>query len=272
MSRDLLGNFILKPLLKWVGGKTKLLNKLEPYFKGEFETYIEPFLGGGAVFLRFHTIGRNWIISDLNRDLIHFYLMVRDNSNKLIEELKRNVYKNNEDIYYKLRKRFNDKKKLDEYDVEFAALFLYLNKHCYNGLYRVNSKGKFNAPYGKYKNPILYDKINLLDWSKLLQQGIITCCDYKETLALAKEGDFIYLDPPYDQTFDNYNEVSFDQEELRNECTDLKKRGVNLVQSNSKTNNIENLYSTYDIIEVESWDSLGQNKQSRLKRNEVIIR
>ena len=187
----------LKPLLKWVGGKTKLLNKLEPYFKDRFETYVEPFLGGGAVFLKFHSIADDWIISDLNRDLIHFYKIVRDNPKALMKHLDRRVYRNIEFTYYRLRKRFNDKKKLEEYDIEFAALFLYLNKHGYNGMYRVNSNGDFNIPFGKYKNPVMFEKVNILGWSKLLKEGMLTCSDYKEVLALAKKGDFVYLDPPY---------------------------------------------------------------------------
>lgn len=272
MGKNLLIRPKLKPLLKWVGGKTKLLNKLEPYFNGKFKTYIEPFLGGGAVFLRYYSIADDWIISDLNRDLIHFYKIVRDNPAALMKHLDRRVYRNVKSTYYRLRKRFNDKKKLNEYDIEFAALFLYLNKHGYNGMYRVNSNGEFNIPFGKYKNPAMFEKNNILGWSALLKQGMITCSDYRGILALAKDGDFIYLDPPYDGTFNNYNEVDFDQKKLRDACDVLKVENVVLLQSNSKTDNIRNLYDNYEIIDLESWDSLGQNKSSRAKRNEVLIR
>jgi DNA adenine methylase len=268
-----INNSKLKPLLKWVGGKSKLLGTLEPYFVGTYKTYIETFIGGAAVFIRFNNIAEKWIISDLNRDLIHFYIMVKDEPSSLMKEIDRKIYTNStKEGYYRFRKRYNDKKISNDYDIEFAALFLYLNKHAFNGIYRVNSDGLFNVPCGAYPDPTLYDKSNLLGWSELLKQGIIKCCDYKEILALAKKGDFIYLDPPYDRTFNDYNEELFDQKTLRDECDKLIAKDIMFIQSNSKTDNIKLLYMNYAIDDIVSWDSLGSNGDSRKKREEVIIR
>ncbi|MGA2199699.1 MAG: DNA adenine methylase [Nitrososphaerales archaeon] len=237
------------PFLKWAGGKTQLLKTFDRHLPRSFGTYFEPFLGGGAVF--FHLFGRGRleraVISDLNRDLIDCYLDVRDNLDSLLGQLHElQHHARDEDYYYRVaRKKFNEVKRSgDERErLEKSALLLYLNKTCFNGLYRVNRKGEFNVPWGNYKNPRIYDKGNLSAVSSVLNQpGIrILCRDYGSLEDEAKTGDSIYFDPPYQPLsktahFTSYTSETFgvrDQERLAHLFKRLADKGCYVMLSNS---------------------------------------
>jgi DNA adenine methylase len=237
------------PFLKWAGGKGQLLAYFEARFPPSFGTYFEPFLGGGAVF--FHLASRKRltraVISDLNRDLMNCYVVLRDNIDELLLSLRElQKHARDRDFYYNVaRKRFNEIKLCTGLDgnVEKASLLFYLNRTCYNGLYRVNKKGEFNVPWGRYKNPRIYDEQNLRAVHEVLSKDWveILCADYREALMKAKEGDLIYLDPPYQpisQTanFTGYTAESFtwrDQQELAKVFHELDSSGCLVMLSNS---------------------------------------
>lgn len=249
----------LAPFVKWAGGKSQLLQTFEKYFPVGFGTYFEPFLGGGAVFLRLAVkrMITNAVVSDLNKDLINCYVAVRDNLDRLLVRLGelQSHSRDREFFYHVARKRFNEIELETglEGDIEKAALLFYLNKTCYNGLYRVNQKGEFNVPWGRYKNPTIFDKENLQSIRRILRQaGVrILCGDYHEVTKGAAAKDFIYLDPPYQpisstSNFTSYTAQSFgwqDQERLANVYRELDTRGCLLMLSNSPK--VKELYSKY---------------------------
>jgi len=237
------------PFLKWAGGKSQLLELFEARFPASFGTYFEPFLGGGAVF--FHLVSGNRItravISDFNKDLMNCYIAVRDHIKALLLGLRElQKHAKNKDFYYDVaRKRFNEIRLRTglEGDVEKASLLFYLNRTCYNGLYRVNRKGEFNVPWGQYKNPGIYDEQNLWAVHQALNRDSIEilCADYREVVRKARAGDFIYLDPPYQPvsstaSFTAYTPESFawhDQQELAEVFHELHSKGCLLMLSNS---------------------------------------
>ncbi|MGI0077379.1 MAG: DNA adenine methylase, partial [Nitrosopumilaceae archaeon] len=187
-----------KPFVKWAGGKRQLLPILSKYIPKKFDSYFEPFLGGGAVL--FHLISENpklmCFVSDLNSDLILSYVTIRDRVEELIlalENHSKNYFKNPKQYYYKVRES-SPKNQIDK-----VSRLIFLNKTCFNGLYRVNSKGEFNVPLGKYSNPNIVNKENLLAVSYAIQSKNITikCQDFTKALEIAEENDFVYLDPPY---------------------------------------------------------------------------
>jgi len=237
------------PFLKWAGGKGQLLETFEKYFPSKFETYFEPFLGGGAVF--FHLVSRGKIrravISDLNKDLMNCYVAVRDHLEELLVNLRKlQHHAKDKQFYYEVaRKRFNQIQLNSglEGNVEKAALLFYLNRTCYNGLYRVNKKGEFNVPWGRYKNPKIYDEDNLRVISEILNRldVRILCCDYYEAVKNAEENDFVYFDPPYQPIsptayFTAYTPETFppkEQERLANVFHELSSKHCLLMLSNS---------------------------------------
>jgi len=236
-----------KPFLKWAGGKTQLLNELAKYIPKTYNTYIEPFLGGGALF--FFLKPKNAILSDINPELINCYSIVRDNLDELIKIL--NTYKNDEAFYYKIRSA--NLKKLTE--VQRAARFIFLNKTCYNGLYRENRKGEFNVPFGKYKKVKFYDEESLYEANRLLQNAKIVCKDYKIILKEnVNTGDLVFLDPPYHpiggySDFNRYSKEPFsddDHLELKNEVDRLVKMKVDVISTNSNTKFINEIYKSYN--------------------------
>ena len=249
------------PILKWAGGKGHLLDTLERDFPSSFGTYFEPFLGGGAVFFRLawrRRIARA-VLSDLNRDLINCYVAVRDHTDQLLtqlEKLQRHV-RDKQFYYHTARKRFNEIQLQTglEGDVEKASLLLYLNKTCYNGLYRVNQKGGFNVPWGRYKNPRIYDEKNLRAVQRALDRpGVqISCEDYSDAIEDARTGDFIYFDPPYEPisrtaSFTAYTAKRFardDQVKLARKVLALHTRGCYVMLSNSPK--VLNLYENRDF-------------------------
>jgi DNA adenine methylase len=271
------------PFLKWAGGKTQILFEIEKFVPSEFNRYFEPFLGGGAVF--FHLTTKNLqftaYLSDTNEELITVYRVVKDDVEKLIDILKKHQKDYDKDpieFYYELRKF------VPPTDVERAARFIALNKTCYNGLYRVNKGGIFNVPIGRYKNPLICDSNNLRNASLSLRDSkvIIELNDYKQiVLENAKEGDFVYLDPPYNPasstaSFTSYTNRGFtntDQKELRDVFTELIDRKCKVLLSNSDTKFIRELYSEFatSFKEVNVLRSINCRGSKRIGHKELII-
>lgn len=272
-------NKLVAPVVKWVGGKRQLLSEIEPLFPKRYTTYCEPFVGGGAVL--FSKQPRHAIVNDLNKDLITTYLVIRDDVRTLIELLKQ--YENTADYFYKIRDLDRDKEQYSQLSsVEKAARLLYLNKTCYNGLFRVNSSGEFNSPFGNYKNPNIVNEPVLLAVNKYFCNNDIAFYseDFASTLKRIKRGAFVYLDPPYDpvsdtSSFTGYNKGGFDRKEqirLKNCCDELSANGIKFMLSNSSTDFIKELYNNYNITTVNANRAINSNGQKRGKVEEVIIR
>lgn len=181
------------PLVKWVGGKRQLMFELLKNMPESYNRYFEPFIGGGALF--FELQPENGYISDMNAELINLYSVVRDNVYELIQDL--NKHEITKDYFLKIRNLDRTKKYNTLSNVEKAGRFIYLNRTCFNGMYRVNAQGQFNVPFGNYKNPRIVDADNLINCSKLLKNTEIKCADFSEVLNKVKKGDFVYFDPPY---------------------------------------------------------------------------
>jgi DNA adenine methylase len=261
-----------KPFLKWVGGKSQLLKELKKYFPTNFNKYIEPFLGGGAVF--FNLIPETAIINDSNEELMNTYSVVKNNVEDLIDILSQ--YEHSEDFFYKLRK--TQPKELSM--LERAARTIYMNKTCFNGLYRVNKKGEFNVPFGKYTNPTICNTEILKSASLVLQNTAIECADYQTVLKkYAQKGDFIYIDPPYHpiskySDFKRYTKEFFyekDQIKLRDTIKELKDKGCTVITSNSYCEFILDLYKDFEIKIVEAKRCINKDATKRNEIKEIII-
>ena len=189
--------YFISPIVKWVGGKRQLLPEIMPFINKKCSTYVEPFVGGGAVF--FELQPKKAIINDYNHELINVYIVIRDHAQELIQLLEKHNSCNSEEYFYFVRSLDRLEKYKGMSIVEKAARIIYLNKTCYNGLYRVNSAGQFNSPYGKYKNPNIVNEALIRGMSKYLQSNKITIRqgDYKYVLKGLRRGAFVYLDPPY---------------------------------------------------------------------------
>lgn len=232
------------PFLKWVGGKRGIINELKNRLPNDFENYYEAFVGGGALFFEIAPTLKTAYLSDTNIDLVITYSVIKKEPEKLIDLLKIHQLKHSNDYYYQIRamQHLAD-------PIEIAARMIYLNKTCFNGLYRVNKRGEFNVPVGKYTNPGICQEENILACSKALQNVIIKYLDYTKTKP--QKGDFIYFDPPYHPTdetsFTAYSMLGFtekDQSDLANYCTELHKKGVKVMISNSNTRFIRELYKS----------------------------
>lgn len=270
-----------KPFVKWVGGKRQLLKQFREmglYPPDDFNpftnTYFEPFAGGGAVF--FDLLPQKAELSDLNSELVTTYNVIKNDVDALIKSLKKHKY---EKEYY-LGVRAKDPKALSDLDV--ASRFIFLNRTCFNGMYRVNSKGDFNVPFGKYTNPIICDEENLRKVSKVLQKVTIKNQDYKKVLEKAKKGDFVYFDPPYypvskTASFTSYTADTFlgkEQTELRDTFVELHKRGCFVMLSNSDTPCINKLYSGIKgvkVSKVSAGRAINSNAAKRGKISEVLV-
>jgi len=266
-----------KPVLKWAGGKRQLLNDLIKYIPDNFNKYYEPFIGAGSFLIKLHSLNKinNAIISDLNTDLYNLYITIKSNPYALINKLNNLEFKNNSNDYYKARELFNSTDDI----INRSALLIYLNKHCYNGLYRVNSQNKFNVPYGKYINPVMPSESNIISISRLLQKCTILNKDFEEAVKNASKNDFVYFDPPYmpvnktsnftDYTSNGFNEK--DQERLYNVFKKLSDKGIYIMESNSDTIFIKNLYKGFNLIEVNARRSINSIGTKRGIINELII-
>ena len=270
---------LLSPMLKWVGGKRQLLPEIVPMINEKSTLYVEPFIGGGAVL--FNMQPKKAIINDYNQELINVYKTVRDNLEELLDELRVHEEKNSSDYYYEIRAldRADEFEKMS--NIEKAARIIYLNKTCYNGLYRVNSSGQFNSPYGRYKKPNIVNEPVLRAISKYFNSNEIEILngDYKEVLKNLSQEAFVYLDPPYmpissSSSFTGYTEGGFgynSQVELKKECDKLNKQGIRFVQSNSDCEQIRELYKDYKIKTVKAKRSINSVAKKRGEINEVLI-
>lgn len=272
-------NVMISPILKWVGGKRQLLSEIMPLINKNCSTYVEPFVGGGAVL--FELQPKKAIINDFNGELINVYRVVRENVEDLISVLEKHNEMNSEEYFYEVRGLDRTDQFQEMTAVEKAARIIYLNKTCFNGLYRVNAAGHFNSPYGKYKNPNIVNATTLRAMSKYLNKGNITIRqgDYKEVLRGLRKGAFVYLDPPYmpistSSSFTGYTENGFSydhQVELKKECDKLRKKSIAFLQSNSDCPEIRDLYKDYEIITVQARRNINSNAKKRGEINEVLI-
>ena len=266
-----------RPVLKWLGGKRRLIEAIIKLFPQDYSTraYHEPFFGGGALF--FHLEPKRGSINDINQRLINFYRILQNKPDELIEEASKYVYRKEE--YYRLRDRFNEGP-LE--DVEDAAILLYLNKTGFNGLYRVNSKGEYNVPFGRYKNPKIVDVDRIQTASKLLKNINICCGRFYSVKDHAKRRDLVYFDPPYlpisdTSDFTSYSKTGFDYEDhklLRDTCLELHERGVLFVQSNSHVTPILELYKSIESFRVEVVQMnrpINSDPSKRGEVNEILI-
>ena len=270
-----------KPFVKWVGGKRQLLKQFRDlglYPPENFDpitnTYFEPFVGGGAVF--FDLLPETAYLSDLNNELVVTYNVIKNDVENLIKSLKK--HKLGKEYFLKIRAQNPEKLS----DLNTASRFIYLNRTCFNGMYRVNSKGGFNVPFGKYTNPLICDEVNLRKASKALKNVEIKKQDYKEVLKKAKKGDFIYFDPPYypiskTASFTSYTSESFldkEQIELRDTFVELHKRGCFVMLSNSDTPLINKIYSEpkgLRITKVQAGRAINSDASKRGKITEVLV-
>ncbi|MCI8746055.1 MAG: DNA adenine methylase [Lachnospiraceae bacterium] len=265
------------PFVKWAGGKRQLLEHLSVRMPKEYTDYYEPFVGGGA--LLFHQKPSWAFINDINRELIHTYTEIRDHVGPLSVLLSSmDQVTCTKEFYYEMRGRYNDKLKTKDYDTEMAALFIYLNKHCFNGLYRVNQKGQFNVPWNQKEQVRSVDVENIKNISYYLKSVTITCQDFEVSLETAKKGDFIYFDSPYaplnPTSFDSYTKEGFTEEEHRRLAKvfrELSERGCYCMLTNHNTELIQELYQDYLQEEVDVRRAINSDPKKRVGK-EVIIR
>ena len=272
-------NKLVAPILKWVGGKRQLLDILTPLLPNRISAYCEPFVGGGA--LLFSIQPSKAYVNDINQDLILVYTVIRDDVESLILALA--DFKNEADFFYAVRDWDRDKEKYASLsDVERAARIIYLNKTCYNGLYRVNSVGEFNSPFGSYKNPNIVNAPVLRAVSAYFNDATIqfSSTDYVEVLQGVSKGTFVYLDPPYDpvsttSNFTGYSKGGFTQDDqirLRECCDQLNANGIKFMLSNSATEFIKEQYAAYHITIVQAKRAINSVGSKRGDIDEVIIR
>lgn len=286
-----------KPFLKWAGGKTQLIsdikNRIPKHFVSETFTYIEPFVGGGSVLFwvmnNFNV--KRAIINDINPHLVNTYKTIKNYPNELVlalENLQKDFHSIENEIekkeyYNQIRDLYN--KKAEE-DISQAAMFIFLNKTCFNGLYRVNRKGEYNVPMGRYNKPLICDRQNILAVSDVLQRVEITCGDFETTLDFAEKNTLFYLDPPYKplnetSNFNAYSEFDFDDSEqirLRDFCVKLNERNCHWILSNSDMKNVDSnnnffddLYSEFNIQRVFAKRSINSKAEKRGTLTELLI-
>lgn len=291
----------VKPFVKWAGGKGSLLNQIEKFYPpelkdGQIDCYIEPFVGGGAVLidiLQNYNVRKAYAF-DINLDLINSYNVIKNNVNELIESLKiiEKEYlnldeKERKEYFYNIRKQYNAcKLEKNEESVDKAVQFIFLNRTCFNGLYRVNKSGDFNVPMGNYKNPTICDETNLKALSKLIQNVNFVCGDYKTSQKYVKENTFVYFDPPYrplnvTSGFTAYTKEDFnddDQMELAKYYKELHTSNVKLMLSNSNPKNtnkednfFEDIYSEFNINEIYAKRMINADSKGRGEISELLI-
>ncbi|GBF23847.1 hypothetical protein MnTg01_00175 [archaeon MnTg01] len=272
-----------KPFVKWAGGKRQLIPQIEKHLPEKFGSYFEPFLGGGA--LLFHLLSENknlkGYVSDLNSDLILSYVTIRDNLSSLLKSLQKhsdNYFSDSKSYYYSVRES-NPKSQIEK-----VSRLLFMNRTCFNGLYRVNSKGKFNVPLGRYSNPNIVQEENLRSVNQFLNHNkiIIKCQDFSSTVEKAKKGDFVYFDPPYQPVsktanFTSYTNGNFglnDLKRLAKVSNELAKKGVNVLLSNSSTKQVRELFSSkaWEIFEIQANRAINSDSNNRTGHSELLIK
>jgi len=267
-----------KPFLQWVGGKRSLIPQYQDLFPKKFNRYIEPFLGGGAVF--FHLKPQSAVLNDSNPELISVYEGIRDNSKEVIELLGLLKERHSLELYQTIRNLDREPNTFSKFrNFEIAARMIYLNQTCFNGVYRVNKHGQFNVPIGSSLNRLIRDEKTILKAGAILKKAEISSTDFEKVLLKAKKGDFIYLDPPYFpisqySDFTRYTKEKFhqkDQERLKEAFDDLHKKGCKVMLSNSDCDFIRKLYKGYKIHTVYTGRSLNVDKAKRGKISEVVV-
>lgn len=263
---------VTHPFLKWAGGKRWFVQKYNQILPQKYNRYIEPFLGGGSVF--FHLKPKKAILGDFNKDLINAYQAIKKDQQQLVELLKKHNRKHCDDYYYKIRaKKFDDV-------FERAAQFIYLNRTCFNGIYRVNLLGEFNVPRGS-KNSVFLPTDNFAALAKILQGAALHVCDFEELIDQAKEGDFVFADPPYTvrhnlNGFIKYNEKLFswgDQIRLASALMRAKKRGAHIICTNANHESVRELYSNklFILETVSRYSSISAKTSSRSQYEELLV-
>lgn len=269
-----------KPFVKWAGGKRQIIDELKKYIPDEFNTYYEPFIGGGA--LLFELAPKKAVINDSNAELMNVYQVLCDDSKfkKMCRVLNNYEANHSEEFFYEIRNKDKNKNTFNRLsDYTRAARTIYLNKACFNGLYRVNSKNEFNVPFGKKSKVNTYDGNNLITVSNYLTMNDIKILnkDFEEAVSYAKKGDFVYFDPPYDSDnniFTSYTEEGFgknEQRRLAKVFKELDQKGVYVMLSNHNTTLINELYKDYHIHVIEAKRNINSNGKKRGKVEEVII-
>jgi DNA adenine methylase len=276
-----LHKIITSSFLKWAGGKKGLVIVLDKLAPKNIERYFEPFLGSGAFFFYLVQTKKKFqaVLSDSNFELINTYKELRDNANELIgilNEHQKNYYQNREKYYYHIRDEY-----IPKCNIESAGRFIFLNKSCYNGLYRVNRLGNFNVPHGKYINPKICNRDKLIECSELLRiyDVEISCNTYKSTTSKCDNNDFVYFDPPYfpiskTSNFTDYTKESFgilEHNELAKEFERLSCVGTNVILSNSNSDYIKTLYRNYDIIKIKTSRNINCNSKKRKDHYDLMV-
>lgn len=276
----------MKPIIKWAGGKHRLINELTNNASiSQDNTYYEPFIGGGSLFL--HLQPRKWVINDTNPNLINVWKKIKDDPVGLCENLDTLVeeYKNSNDkkqTYIDKRTLYNENIKNKEYgNITQAALFVFLNKTCFNGIYRVNKAGFFNVPWNKNENPFFFDGDAIKQISSYMNEtiGQIKCCGWEDAIEDISKDDFVYFDPPYypenKTSFTTYTNDAFkvdEHEELARKIIELDRKGVNVMLSNSNVQQVRVLYSSFYITDVSVSRSISCKKEKRGRKDcELII-
>lgn len=259
--------FSARPFLKWVGGKRSIMPELLKRLPENYDGYHEPFMGGGALFFALQP--EEAYLSDVNFHLVLTFEVVRDNVDALIRQLKVHARLHNKEYYLKARQKlFKEKDR-----VKLAALFIYINKTCFNGLYRVNRAGGFNVPMGDYANPQILDEQNLKNCSTVLKNADIKQQSFSH--AKISKNDFYYIDPPYHETYEGYSSAGFgdkEHQELAKFCREIDRKGGYFMVSNSDTPFVRELYKGYTIETVSASRSVSCKANQRGKENELIIR
>lgn len=266
-----------EPFLKWVGGKRQLLDRITQRLPEKINRYYEPFFGGGSVF--FHLGIKHSTINDINKSLMNTYTQVRDFPDEVMELLSTYdevIVDRGKDYYYEQRDLFNKKLVNEEYDIEMSSLFIFINKHCFNGVYRVNSKGLYNVPYNNSTGKS-FDRDNILSVSSSLKNTKIMCGDFEVVCDDCKEGDFIYFDSPYvplnDTSFESYTKEGFSKENhirLSELYKRLSEKGCNCMLSNHNTPFVQELYKDFRVEVVDVKRYVNSDSSNR-KGEEVII-
>ncbi len=267
------------PFVKWAGGKRQLLDRITERLPEQYNSYYEPFIGGGAVL--FELQPQSAIINDINSSLINTYRTIANSPNEFIEQVQRldsEMWEDGKEYYYSLREHYNDKLMQDEFDIELAALLVYINKHCFNGLYRVNGKGLFNVPYNNTRHESI-DAESILAVSEYLRNVTIMQGDFEEACQNARRGDFIFFDSPYaplnPTSFESYTKEGFDvesHERLARLFDELTERGCYCMLTNHNTDFINNLYGNkgyrMDVVNVKRMINSDASKRTG---EEIII-
>ena len=270
-------NMLIQPFIKWAGGKRQLMKEIEKYIPNNPSTYYEPFLGGGAVL--FQLEAKKAVVNDSNPELINAYQIIRDNVNELLIDLEK--HENTKEYFYEIRKIDRTPEYENLSNVEKASRLIYLNKTCYNGLFRVNSSGEFNTPFGNYKNPNIINPHVLKAVSNYLNNNNVKflCGDFEDAIKNIRKGAFVYFDPPYaplsdsssftGYTIDGFNDD--DQRRLKKLCDKLNERGVKFLLSNSTAPIILDLYKNYEIEYVGAKRNINSVGEGRGEIKEVLI-